>query len=93
MRDCLPSELGISAAGPDRLTARLHIAPPSQIPPRIDQAARLWERAQQGNPALEGAALNLADPSTGPSPRYFGTLPRVRFRVGGRAETTQGDHQ
>ena len=34
-----------------------------------------------------------ADPSTGPSPRYFRTLPRVRSRVGGRAETTQGDHQ
>jgi hypothetical protein len=27
---------------------------------RIDQAARLWERALQGNPALEGTALNLA---------------------------------
>ena len=27
---------------------------------RVEQAARLWERALQGNPALEGAALNLA---------------------------------
>src|SRR4029077_4555439 len=26
--DCFPSELGVSAARPDRLTARLHIAPP-----------------------------------------------------------------
>src|SRR5260370_3963516 len=44
--------------------------------------------------ALEGAALNLADPSTSPSPRYFGTLPRrVRSRVGVRAETAKGDHQ
>jgi Tfp pilus assembly protein PilF len=36
---------------------------------RTDEAARLWERALQTNPAIEGAALNLARIRKGPEGR------------------------